>query len=172
MKNIFLFFILVFVFQVVWTLLEITMNWNMLLKPLYDLSIQLNVHSVSWTLQNMFNIPAYPQHDIIRLNGTSLQIIQTCEGLKQQFLFLFIITLFPGKQIHKLWFIPLGLIEIMIVNILRFISLCITLLYYPGMFVVMHDYVFYFIFYINIFFLWAVWEYNFAKGKIKEESVH
>ena len=138
------------------------MDWNAVLKPLFDISIKVNVNLVSWLLTNIFTIPAYPDHDIIRLQGTALRIIQTCEGLKQQFLFIFLIAVFPGKQIHKLWFIPLGLIEILFVNIVRFICLCITLIYYPKLFHMMHDYLFYIIYYVNIFFLWLIWEKKFT----------
>jgi|GEM_PF-1127307 len=163
--NIILFVFLVIFFQFSWKVMELILNWNTVLKPLYDLSIKLNVHATSWALSGIFNIYAHPEGDIIRLQGVSLQIIQTCEGLKQLFLFFFVILIFPGQHIHKLWFIPLGLIEIIIVNLLRFIGLCLTLIYNPRLFDIMHNYIFYIIYYGNIFLLWIIWESRFKKIK-------
>lgn len=52
-------------------------------------------------------------------NSLPVDIIWSCTGLKQQFMFLFIMSFYFGPWKKKLWFIPISLIFLLIINILR-----------------------------------------------------
>jgi exosortase/archaeosortase family protein len=64
---------------------------------------------------------------------------------------------FPGPWIHKLWFIPLGLIITHLVNVFRIDSLVIILDYYPQHWHFTHDYILRPFFYVVMFGLWVFW---------------
>jgi exosortase/archaeosortase family protein len=55
----------------------------------------------------------------------NIHIRNFCLGVDMMFALTALIVSFPGKWINRLWFIPLGLIGIQIINIARVVALCI-----------------------------------------------
>jgi exosortase/archaeosortase family protein len=51
-----------------------------------------------------------------------------CLGLNTMFVFAALIIGFPGKWKDRLWFIPLGLIGIHLINIIRIVALCLAII--------------------------------------------
>jgi len=70
---------------------------------------------------------------------------------------------YPGHQKNKLWFVPLGILLIHILNIIRVISLAIIAYYSPYSLSFNHTYTFTFFVYAFIFLLWMVWVNKFAQ---------
>lgn len=68
-------------------------------------------------------------------------------------------TFFPGPWKHKLWFIPLGLIIIHLVNVFRISGLAYYLKYTPPQeyWEFSHDYIYRPFFYVVMFALWIWW---------------
>jgi exosortase/archaeosortase family protein len=81
----------------------------------------------------------------------------SCSGLKQFYQWFFLMLLYPGPWKHKLWFIPLGLIIIHIVNVFRIIGMVVVTMNIPEHWDFMHDYVMRPFFYVVMFFLWVWW---------------
>ena len=78
------------------------------------------------------------------------------------FVFFCIIAFYPGSEKHKLWFIPLGLLLIWVLNVIRISSIIGLFEIYPNNFELFHElskYVFYFI----IFMFWVFWEEKIRK---------
>ena len=63
-----------------------------------------------------------------------------CLGVDMMFALTALIVSFPGKWIDRVWFIPLGLLGIHIINIARIVGLCLALVHWGhGGFVDHHD---------------------------------
>ncbi len=84
-----------------------------------------------------------------------------CVGAKQAMIFVLSIVFSRGKRLHKLWFIPCGVVVLHFINLAR-----ITLLFYFSSFKLeyfdlMHDHVLKIFYYFIIFLIWLLWQYQF-----------
>ena len=85
-----------------------------------------------------------------------------CMGRNVLLAFAGLIVVFPGKFIHKLWYIPMGLTVITFVNILRISGLAITAYCCPEYSNINHHLVFKIAAWIVIFVLWMIWFNRFS----------
>lgn len=121
-----------------------------------------------------------------------VDIIWGCTGLKQLFMFTFILTFYFGPPRKKIWYIPLSLLILVIINILRLSIIFIIikdpfpewfisinewynnriwentkesyLLFYKDWFNIFHRDIFTWIYYDGvIFILWLIWEEKIRK---------
>jgi exosortase family protein XrtF len=104
---------------------------------------------------------------VIGIDGTNgLWVGPNCNAITLFFLFGVFIAAYPGRQKHKLWFIPAGMIAIHIINLIRVVVLCILALYVsPEYLDFNHTYTFTFLVYAFIFMLWMIWVNRFAAAK-------
>jgi exosortase/archaeosortase family protein len=104
---------------------------------------------------------------ITSLSGevTWLEVSPGCTSLKQWMHWIFLIALYPGPRLHKLWYIPFGVIVIHFINLVRITGLGITLKYWPTQFDFAHDYIFKTMFYGVIFLMWVIWVEKFKNGR-------
>jgi exosortase/archaeosortase family protein len=131
----------------------------------YDVSYLFNTavgflsSQVNWLVHDVFNM------DVVKLNAafyvkeisSLVKIVWSCSGLKQIFVFFCIIAFYPGSEKNKLWFIPLGILLIWILNVIRISTLIALFEQFPNHFDSFHElskYVFYFV----IFMFWVFWE--------------
>ncbi len=94
-----------------------------------------------------------------------------CDGLILLVLFLVFVVSFPGSFKHKLWFVPLGMYSIHIINAIRITCLAIIVNYRPEWLQFNHDYTFTILVYAYVFFLWYLWVSYFSPLK-KSLRVH
>lgn len=95
---------------------------------------------------------------VIGLDGaTGVWIGSNCNAITLFSLFAVFIIAYPGHQKSKVWFIPLGIIAIHILNIFRVIALMFINLYANEYLNFNHTYTFTFLIYAFIFWLWMVW---------------
>ncbi len=100
---------------------------------------------------------------VIGIDGThGLWVGDPCNGITLFALFVGFIIAYPGKIKNKLWFIPLGLLSIHIINILRIVSLCLIVLYKPDSLAFNHTYTFTILVYAYVFWLWLIWSNKYA----------
>jgi len=94
-----------------------------------------------------------------------------CMGRNVMLAYAALIAVFPGKIIHKLWYIPAGLIIIIFVNVLRISGLAITAYCCPEYSDINHYLVFKIVAWGVIFILWKIWFNRFSPfaGKYKDE---
>ena len=115
-------------------------------------------HIFGWTfeIQNpntfIFSIPASG----IR-HPASLEVNESCSGLKQFFQIAILFILFPGPWKHKLWYIPVAILIMHGVNILRIVVLSVILVYHPDWWTFSHDWILRPFFYVIIFLEWLIW---------------
>jgi len=100
---------------------------------------------------------------VIGIDGThGLWVGDPCNGITLFALFVGFIIAYPGKIKNKLWFIPLGLLSIHIINILRIVSLCLIVLYKPESLAFNHTYTFTILVYAYVFWLWLIWSNKYS----------
>ncbi|WP_165020843.1 archaeosortase/exosortase family protein [Dysgonomonas sp. ZJ279] len=145
--------------------------------------------AVYWTVHTLFGYSDFKiEGSTIFFDGSlRVDIIWGCTGLKQLFMFLFIMVFYFGPIKKKLWFIPLSLFILLIINILRLAIICIIIKdpyplwfipvnewyngrtwentrasyweFYVDWFNVFHRDVFTWLYYDGVMFvLWLIWE--------------
>lgn len=120
----------------------------------------------SWVLENWFDYKlVFNKRNIIPVNTSGIYVGNHCLGISAKFIFIAVILSLKGKWLNKLWFIPLGLLSIVLVNIARITML--TLQHTEGntyFFDLNHKYTFVIIVYVVIFSFIMIWEKYFTKG--------
>ena len=100
---------------------------------------------------------------IVGIDGTlGVWIGDPCNGFSLFALFLIFMITYPGPWKQKLWYIPLGLLAIHLVNVLRIVALTIILDNNSEWLDFNHNYTFNIIVYSFVFFLWYIWAKKFA----------
>lgn len=104
---------------------------------------------------------------IISIEGNYLNhgawIGEPCNGLKVFGLFAIFIIAFKGKWAHKLWYIPIGILILHIVNAIRIAILTIISAQNPTLLDFNHNITFQVIVYGIVFGLWYLWVNKFSK---------
>lgn len=118
-----------------------------------------------------FKILRDSEFQVIGIDGSNgVWIGAACNAVTLFFLFSVFVLAYPGHQKSKIWFVPLGIISIHILNILRVSILAMIALYYPTLLDFNHTYTFTFIIYGYIFLLWMIWSNKYA-DKTTHESI-
>lgn len=104
---------------------------------------------------------------LIRKNDKPvLSIVPNCNGLELMILFAGFIIAFPGQWKTKLWFIPVGMVAIHLVNVLRSMALTqIAAGQNMAFFDFAHHYLFSLTIYLFIFLLWTMYIRYFSNTK-------
>lgn len=101
---------------------------------------------------------------VIGIDGSNgVWVGSNCNAITLFTLFSVFIIAYPGRQKNKIWFIPLGILAIHILNLARVISLALISYYWPQYLSFNHTYTFTFLIYAFIFFLWLVWVQKFSQ---------
>ena len=142
--------------QVTWFGLDITAPFEFMAR---------HVASAVYWLVSLFrdDVTLISDHTIRFPNGVGTTIVWGCSGLKQMFIWTFLILTIPNVRkastsllLHKLWFIPLGWLCCHAFNILRIFLITILIEDHPTWFNFLHDYLFKYAFYGMLFLLWVV----------------
>lgn len=108
------------------------------------------------TFTQKYNNEVFVDH--VGVVGSDGVLIGTgCDGLIVIALFVFFIVSFSGKIVHKLWYIPLGVFLVYLLNVIRVATLAVLMNSYPEWLEFNHDYTFTVLMYAFVFLLWYVW---------------
>lgn len=119
---------------------------------------------------NTFKVLGNDQFQSIGIDGSNgVWVGAACNAVTLFFLFAVYVLAYPGHQKSKLWFVPLGILSIHILNILRITALALIAFYKPDLLDFNHTYTFTFIVYGYIFFLWMLWTNKFS-AKTRNET--
>lgn len=94
--------------------------------------------------------------------GSQLWIGDPCDGIPLFAVFMIFMIIYPGPLRHKLWFLPIGLATIHLINALRIAVLCIIVTIDYELLNFNHDYTFYLVVYGWVFGLWYWWVQRFS----------
>lgn len=115
--------------------------------------------------------PAAQQIRTIGIDGsTGVWIGDPCNGIALFALFLIFMLAYPGPVKKKLWYIPLGLVIIHVVNIIRITALTIIVDINPAWLDFNHNYTFYVFVYSAVFILWYVWAFRLSGAKMAKSN--
>ncbi len=123
---------------------------------------------------NLFGHDTILMGRTLRSSQAALYMDDSCVGINLMFLFAAFIFLMPGKNIHKLWFIPAGLIAIIAYNITRIVLIYESIANNSGKYVLpveIHD-IFTYPVLIFTFFMWTIWINKFAIKSNKNHKEH
>jgi exosortase family protein XrtF len=118
---------------------------------------------VSQLLLNLIGQPAQSQvlegrfSSLIFLGNTGVRIGGECGGMELLVLFAGFILAIGGSARNMAWYIPLGILIIIALNIIRISSLTLMVAYAPAYVDFNHKYTFVIIVYAAIFGMWALW---------------
>ena len=116
------------------------------------------LNTTAWFLEHIGNITVSHNINTLFFNDQfSMQIIDNCLGIKLMYIFAMLIIAYPGSSYkNKLWFIPMGIAILHMLNICRMIVLSFVIIY-SDYFEFVHGFVFRVLFYGITFFLWYIW---------------
>jgi exosortase/archaeosortase family protein len=121
-----------------------------------DFMRELLFHNSAFFLDRMYEVNhqgttfLFPEIGYIEVNNS-------CTGIKQFYQIFILFLLFPGPWKHKLWYIPLSILIMHLVNVLRIVILGIVLENWPDWWDFSHDWILRPFFYVVIFLLWVIW---------------
>jgi len=108
---------------------------------------------------------------LLYIKGTSgLFIGDSCNGISLFALFSIFIIAFPGKPTAKLFFIPLGVLIIHLLNVFRVVALAIIQTHSYAWTEFNHTYTFTIFIYFCIFGLWMIWVNKFSGINIERKT--
>lgn len=97
--------------------------------------------------------------------GEAIEIVYDCLGVNLFFVFSIFIFAYPAKSKSRLWFIPMGLVSIFLLNGFRMAALTVVVAKIPSQMDFFHHFVFQGMIYIFIFALWWWFTRLSAKNK-------
>lgn len=92
----------------------------------------------------------------------SVFVNEGCSAGKLYILFFSLIFSFGGRIKDMLWFVPIGLVSIYLLNLCRITYLSVIAHQYPDYFKLNHDYVVVLVLYGYMFLLWYIWINKYA----------
>ncbi len=133
-----------------------------------DLFVVDNTILISNYILHAFNYTTFTGEErLLGIDGTpGLWIGDKCNGVELFALFSVFVIAYPGSWEKKLWYIPLGIISIQILNILRVVGLAVVQHNFIEWTEFNHTYVFNIIMYGYIFLLWMIWANKLSDYKI------
>ena len=104
-------------------------------------------------------------------NGGYVSITDGCSGMKQFYQVVILFLLYPGPWKHKLWYIPMAVVVMHLVNLFRVISLSVVVIWKPEIWDFTHDNIVRPFFYVIVFLMWVIWvEKFYLPGKQKRTT--
>lgn len=136
-------------------------TYHLLLKSLMFLSVHLT---------SLFtDIAITTSYRVIYLGDYgSLSIGRPCLCADVMMLLIAFVVAYPGPWKKKLWFLPLGLLAIHLMNVLRITALCLTKIYHPKWMYINHTYIFNIVMLGFTFMLWVIWITKFSPDNPKK----
>jgi exosortase/archaeosortase family protein len=171
--DVFLFAAITVVFHVLWRLGRDWIEASSLFISLSDAATHMVYLSAAWVNEKILGLDMLRLDAVCtfrfldgglppdgRIAGTMI-VDHTCSGLKQFYQAFFLFLLYPGPWRHKLWFIPLAILVMHLVNVFRVVALSLVMVHAYPHWDLMHDWVLRPFFYVVLFALWVVWNERF-----------
>lgn len=103
---------------------------------------------------------------VIIVDGTrGILVANLCVGIAAFYIYSGLILAFGNNWRDKLWFVPMGLLFIFVINVFRVVALALVQLHYEQYFKIAHTYVYVVLTYGLIFGLVVIWMEKFAFKK-------
>lgn len=90
-------------------------------------------------------------------NSPGISIVWACSGVKQYIMMFAAIVVASGSLLKKMWYIPLSVAILYLINIFRLVALTLVTRYNTEWFDFTHKVIFRAIIYGGLFLLWWIW---------------
>lgn len=171
-KDVAIFMVILVIFHVLWrtfigdilTVDFIRNSANWLARQVFlQSSWFLNITGVNVTAFDELTISGSLKQNVFFYaeNSGYVYVNLSCSGLKQFYQWFFLMFLYPGPWKNKVWFIPIGILIVHLVNVFRIISMVFVTMLIPQHWDFIHDWVLRPFFYVVMFFLWVWWNERF-----------
>ena len=134
---------------------------NLALDGRLDGALSRNIAAAGAGMLRVFGFDTHidaAQPRLLVMDGRPGVIVgDPCNGLVLYALFAGFVLAFPGGGMRKLWFIPLGIAAIYLLNVVRVAALALNHHYYQQSVEFNHHYTFTFVVYGSILLLWMWW---------------
>ncbi len=171
-KPLYLFIIQGLLLLLVWLIFYKILRNNQSVEEFYKWGTKWLIDILLWfsaLFLDMFGFSTFTfMHngkEVIQINDAlqGVRLDLGCLGRNIMGAFVGFIIAFPGQLKSKLWFIPLGLVAVNVLNVLRISLLCLILYKSPEADIEYHHDVFNYIVYIAIFGMWFFWIKKYGK---------
>lgn len=180
--DVFLFAAITIVFHVLWRLGRDWFEASSLYLSLSDFTTHIVYLSAAWMNERVIGLELLRLDAVCsfrfldgglppegRVTGT-LIVDHTCSGLKQFYQAFFLFLLYPGPWRHKLWYIPLAIVVMHLLNVFRVVALSLVMVHAYQHWDFMHDWVLRPFFYVVLFALWVVWNERFRGSALTRHA--
>jgi exosortase family protein XrtF len=154
---------------VLYFILQISIKYTPIFKPVFIFFKHSMTKLILVTGDKILVILGYDSKiykNILYIQGSDgVKIINACLGWSMMALFTGFILAYPSYNKSKYWFIPLGLVIIIAVNILRITGMVLISYISPESLDFYHHYIFKIVLYLIIFILWIIWLKSLEKQK-------
>lgn len=136
--------------------------WNLWMLQLGVVYAKASV----WVL-NLFGVASLAKDASIYLVDSFKTVLvkEHCLAIPAMVIFTGSILFFPGNRLNKLWFIPLGLVGIALINLFRLVFVAIAFQYFPTSVFNFNHSVLYVILTYSLIFAMIVWWMNREKAR-------
>lgn len=159
LKGLLIFLLLASAIIGLWKLFRIDDLLYSFLMPFQNFLISLQAPATHWIITKVFLVPSTFQVDtLIFNNGQALQEQPLCTALKQVFQMTLILLIYPGPWKHKLWYIPVSSLLLMVAAVIHLVILSLTLAKSPNIYPFIHLQISRWFFFGIYFLIWLFWE--------------
>ncbi len=133
--------------------------YDLWLLPDGRLDAWLSTQVAGWTagLMSAVGLAAEATGREVWMGGTGIELIAECNGLAVLSLFVGFVLAFPGRWSRRAWFVPAGIVAILVTNVVRCAVLLVLLSRSQAAFEIGHGGGGLLVFYAVVFALWMVW---------------
>ncbi|MFB6319388.1 exosortase/archaeosortase family protein [Saccharicrinis sp. FJH54] len=103
-------------------------------------------------------------------NSPGISIVWACSGVKQYLMMFFVILFARGSWVKKIWYIPLSVAGMYLINILRLVILTLVTRFHMEWFDFTHKVIFRLVIYGGLFFFWWLWVERITKNKLRMKN--
>lgn len=158
LRGLVLFVVIITFFHLLYKYFEPDIISIPFLSRLIDFLIRNLLATNSWALEHLFSIPCVIEGDVLELpNGFKIEMQFGCSGLQQFLLVIILFLIYPGKWKSKIWYIPVSVVVVHVLNLIRFVAISLYSSYDTAHFSLIHDWIFRPFIYLGIFLLWVIW---------------
>jgi exosortase family protein XrtF len=156
-----------FLLVILWLIFYHFVRYLPIIDPIYELitkKLSIFVLFLSKHALMFLGFDVSINGTIIYIEGAekSVNLLRGCLGRNLMGIFAGFIIAFPGEWKKKLWYVPLGVAVILLVNVVRIVGLAYNSYCCPDNMKFNHDTFFNYSIYILTFLLWVIWVKKFS----------
>ncbi len=131
---------------------------NLIQQTNIDILLRNLLVLITETILNTFGFTTFSQGKFLQIIGSSgIRFEYSCLGIRHIVLFTIFIICYFGKAKHKLWFVPAGIILLILINAIRAVIISIGQYINENATGIVHDISTPILMYSTILALWIFW---------------